>query len=454
MAKFEPNSADLRGDPRAFACPGLYRIVPAKDGGICRVRIPLGCLSADQARAIASVATEHGNGIVELTNRGNIQIRGILGPEQELLISELVDSGLGTGERWADDTRNVLMNPSAGNDPDELIDVRPIAAAILDRFSNDIGFAVLSPKFALQIDGGGAMSLADHAHDVWLLAVDTDAHGVMFKMGLGGPIDYGPDCVDARLVRPSECLEVVVAATLEFIETGVRGSGSTHIRQLLETMTRDAIWHRVEHRIGRSLLKIVPGQLRSRAVLVTRPPVGIIAQRVPHLRSVGAAPVLGRIDARGLGAVADIATRFGGGNLRLTPWRSFLIPDVAEDSAEDALGALSRAGLVCRDDNPLSRLVACAGSSGCGSAKTDAKKDAQLLAGFLNSSIGRDTIHVSGCSKSCAVPGVADVTLVGVSDGLYDLYRRSPISDARFGARMVERVDIGQAAGHILGAKP
>lgn len=453
MAIFEPDSADVCADPRAFACPGLYRIVPAKDGGICRVRIPLGCLSADQLRAVSSVAAKHGNGIVELTNRANFQIRGISTSQQELSISELVEAGLATDERWADDTRNVLVNPSAGNDPLDLFDVRPIAAAILDRLSHDVSFAVLSPKFALQIDGGGAMSVADHAHDIWLLAVETDTHGVMFKIGLGGSIDYGADDGGTRLIRPADCLDVIVAAIEEFIEAGVRGLGFTRIRQLLETMTRDEFYHRVECRVGRRVFESVPGPVRSHAVAVTKPPVGSIAQRDMNLRSMGAVPVLGRIDAAGLAAVSEVADIFGHGAVRLTPWRSFLIPDIEADRATDALAVLGRAGLVCRDDNPLSRLVACAGNSGCASGMTDTKTDAQKLAGLLRESAGRGTVHISGCSKSCAVPGTADITLVGVANGLHDLYRRDPTGGTRFGARLAERIDIGQAAKHILGAE-
>ena len=453
MAIFEPDSADVFADTRAFACPGLYRIVAARDGGICRVRIPLGCLSTDQLRAVASVAEKHGNGIVELTNRANFQIRGISASEQELSISELIEAGLGTGERWADDTRNVLVNPSAGSDPLDLIDVRPIAGEILDRLSHDVRFAVLSPKFALQIDGGGAMSVADHAHDIWLLAVDTGEVGVMFKMGLGSPIDYGADAGGTRLIRPSDCLDVALAAIEEFIETGVRGLGLTHIRHLLETTTRDEFWHRVEFRIGRPVFETASGPGRSTAIEVTKPPVGSIAQREVNLRSVGAAPVLGRIDAVGLAAVSEVADIFGHGALRLTPWRSFLIPDIEADRAADALAVLGRAGLVCRDDNPLSRLVACAGNSGCASGMTDTKTDAQRLAGLLSESAERATVHVSGCSKSCAMPGTADVTLVGVADGLYDLYRRDPRDGTRFGAHLAERIDVGQAAKHILGAE-
>ncbi len=407
----------------------------------------------DQLRAVASVAERYGNGIVELTNRANLQIRGIAVPEQELSISELVEAGLGTGERWADDTRNVLVNPSAGSDPLDLIDVRPIATAILDRLSRDVGFAILSPKFALQIDGGGAMSVADHAHDIWLLAVDTDAHGVMFKMGLGGPIDYGADNGGTRLIRPPDCLDVVVAAIEEFIETGVRGLGLTHVRQMFETTTRDEFWRRIARRVGRPAVKLASSPVRVHAVAVNQPPVGIIAQRTPDLRSVGAVPALGRIDAVGLAAVGEVAEIFGRGTLRLTPWRSFLIPDIEADRVTDALAVLNRAGLVCQNDNPLSRLIACAGSSGCASGLADAKGDARRLAGLLVDSKLQETVHVSGCSKSCAVPGTADVTLVGVANGLYDLYRRDPAGGTRFGARLAERIDVGQAAKHILGAE-
>ena len=192
--------------------------------------------------------------------------------------------------------------------------------------------------------------------------------------------------------------------------------------------------------------------MRTAAGRTTRAPLGVLAQREVDLRSVGAAPVLGRIGAGGLETLADVADTYGRGKIRLTPWRSFLVPNVPAGTARDAVGVLARAGLVCDADDPLSRLIACAGCTGCASGKADVKADARRLADLIGSSADRASIHLSGCGKSCAVPGTADVTLVAISDGAYDLYRRDPGASGRFGALLARGIGLYEAAQRIAGA--
>lgn len=79
----EPLSARPPAAPlRPSACPGLLRIVPALDGGICRIKLPGGLISAPQALAVADAAERFAGGVIEATNRGNLQIRGIERPRR------------------------------------------------------------------------------------------------------------------------------------------------------------------------------------------------------------------------------------------------------------------------------------------------------------------------------------------------------------------------------------
>ena len=109
-----PTSADLP-DPRPSACPGLLRIVQALDGGICRVKLAGGVLSSQQARAIAEAAERCASGVLELTNRSNLQIRGVLPGQQAELIERLLAADLGPSNPAADDVRNLLLSPAAAS---------------------------------------------------------------------------------------------------------------------------------------------------------------------------------------------------------------------------------------------------------------------------------------------------------------------------------------------------
>ena len=109
-----------RGD-----CPGVQRPFLEADGLLVRVRIPGGIVTTDQAAVLARVAAEHGSGVIELTSRANVQIRGVTTERHRLLVEELVAAGLAHADPDVDQRRNVVASPTTGLD-DGLIDVRPI----------------------------------------------------------------------------------------------------------------------------------------------------------------------------------------------------------------------------------------------------------------------------------------------------------------------------------------
>lgn len=192
----------------ASACPGLVRIVAARDGGLCRIKLPGGALTAAQARAVAAVARAFGSGVIEATNRANLQVRGVKAGREASASRALIDAGLGPlmdGASAAsleacaaarDDVRNVMLSPTAGRDPDALVDSAALAARLLAMLQTEPRCAALSPKFSVLLDGGERLAALDHPHDIWLSAL-RDAHGApadtQFAIGLAGcpPVDGG-----------------------------------------------------------------------------------------------------------------------------------------------------------------------------------------------------------------------------------------------------------------------
>ncbi|MER2102462.1 MAG: precorrin-3B synthase, partial [Pseudomonas atacamensis] len=173
---------------RPSACPGLLRIVQALDGGICRIKLDGGSISADQADAVAAAAEAFASGAIEATNRGNLQIRGI-GAQSAALIERLLAAGLGPKNAAGDDVRNLMLSPAAGIDRQMLIDTRPLAGQILDTLQSHPRFHELSAKFAVQLDGGEALAMLEHPHDLWLSAFERDGD-ILWAFGLAGcPID-------------------------------------------------------------------------------------------------------------------------------------------------------------------------------------------------------------------------------------------------------------------------
>jgi precorrin-3B synthase len=163
-----------------------------------------------------------------------------------------------------------------------------------------------------------------------------------------------------------------------------------------------------------------PGLL-DRATPQPRAPIGVHRSRREGDVFVGAAPVLGRLDAAALDALGDLADRYGDGTVRLTPWRSVLVPGVQADRGPALLAELAGLGLVTDPADPALSVVACVGSAGCAAGLADTLADARSLIADLRraGTSASPSIHVSGCAKRCASRATYDVTLVAVGPGRY-----------------------------------
>ncbi|KFL26487.1 hypothetical protein JP74_12095 [Devosia sp. 17-2-E-8] len=403
---------------RQSACPGLYRLAPARDGGICRVKVALGTLDAAQARALAAASRQWGNGIVEITSRANLQLRGIAVTDGDALARRLLDAGLGATSSGADDVRNVMVSPSYGIDDQALLDTAPIARALLSLLDQRADFHALSPKFSILVDGGEATAPLHHPNDIWLAAVTRDT----FALGLGGTLRDSPlGTVQAENV----------VATLATIIERFLATGASRMRQLGDRAR--------ELTDGLVDTPIAPGARASASHF------GIHAQS-PAISWIGARPPLGRLTPEMLEGLATLAEREGDGTIRLTPHQSVILPGLVRPDM--ALSALEALGLVTAPDHPLSDMLACSGSSGCRSALADTQRDAMLLAGFGI----RAGLHLSGCEKSCASAQAAPHTLVAVAPGRYDLYRRADGAASRFGEKLASSLTVAGIARKLAKA--
>ncbi len=139
---------------RRSACPGLSRMVMAKDGAIARIKLRLGRLPRNRRFALADIAEHSGARAIELSIRSNVQLRGIAPARWDEVVTALYEAGLGADNPAADDIRNVMVSPTAGIDPGQICDVTGLASDLLAMLQAEKAFHALSPKFSLQVDGG------------------------------------------------------------------------------------------------------------------------------------------------------------------------------------------------------------------------------------------------------------------------------------------------------------
>jgi precorrin-3B synthase len=385
--------------------------------------------------------------VLELTNRSNLQIRGVLAGQQAELIERLLAAGLGPRHSAADDVRNLLLSPAAGLDPQALLDTRPLAAALLELLQDTPALHGLSAKFALQLDGGEALAMREHPHDIWLSALPGTPARLAF--GLAG-CPHEPPLASVSAEQVPLLVEQLLRLFLE-----LAGTAYSRMRQLLSVIPAHQLLQQLQARLP-FVLQAAPTDWQ-RPPLSQGAPIGLYPQRQAGLRMVAAATRLGRLDAAQLRALADLAEQYGDASLRLTPWQGLLLPNIPLKAADSVLLALADLGLLTDANEPLSQLIACTGSAACGKGLADSKADALRLAARLRSGTARPQVHLSACPRSCAAAHIAPFTLLAASAGHYQLYRRTP-EVAGFGQLQAAAMTIDEAgdwfAAHCATGKP
>jgi precorrin-3B synthase len=339
------------------ACPGAVELHAAADGGLARIRVPGGTLSAAQWDVVRLAALELGSGSLELTSRANLQIRGLADGVE--LGARLRAAGLlpsSTHER----IRNIIAAPLEDNQGlvdalDVALCADPLLASLPGRFLVTVGDAVSGL--------GGDFGLVGEA----LLLAGTDTG-----------------------VRVHDPVDAVVTAARLFQQ--IRGTA----------------WRLSE--VDGGVRKITEHFGVSDAPRIT-PAVTPVA---PSPRTPGVP--LGRLDARQLPGVP----------LRLTPWRSLVVPEGTDTS-----------GLITDPDSPWHGVSACTGRPGCAKSLSDVRADARAwvdashhthvpgrvppvsIPGSRSDTPG--AVHWSGCARRCGRPAGDVIEFVATGDGYEEI---------------------------------
>ncbi len=434
---------------------GLFHTAPAQDAYMCRLRVPANQISSRQLRGLAVLAAEYASGYVDLTTRGNLQLREVGAGHAPDLLMGLYDLGLTSRGAGADNIRNVTATPTSGFDPQELCDVRPQARALHHYILHSRDLYGLPRKFNVAFDSGGQVSVAGATNDIALRAVrvlerrEELAPGVYYRVLLGGITGHGSFGRDAGIVVPSEeCVAVVAAMLRVFAAAGDRTNRKrARLKYVLERWGIERFVAETEALLGTALRRLPIEHCTAAAPVVRGAHVGVHRQRQPCCNWVGVGVPGGRLSGAHMTALADLAERFGAGKLRLTVFQNALIPHVADRDTAALLAALDEIGLSASPSSYAAGTVACTGNAGCKYAMTDTKSTAVTLARHLERSAPLDgpiNIHLTGCPNSCAQHYCGDIGLLGVGtthDGAaVEAY------DVLFGGGMDQEQALGEEA--------
>ncbi|TPJ29496.1 precorrin-3B synthase [Mesorhizobium sp. B2-8-3] len=429
---------------RRGACPALSAPMQTGDGLLVRLNPVAGGLAPKSLIGLGESALRHGNGIMEVTARGSLQIRGLTADSARLLAAEVDALGIAVRSGVP-----VEVGPLVGIDPQEIADPRPLAERIRVAIEEAGLTARLGPKVSVVVDGGGQLTMDAVTADVRLKAVGAGGD-VLWSVSVAGD---GHSSRPLATVDADASRDIAVAALRMVAERG----REAHARDLSERQLNSlARWHSVtppsvlpdispargEIDLSSALspigkvepsaksaggepspkLPISPpaGEMSGRTeggVKKRQPkthPIGTFALTDGH--ALGIALPYGSMPAQNLIDLATQAANLGASEIRLAPGRALLFLGLSAPSTLQSSAAAL--GFVTDPADPRTRIAACPGAPACASGRIATRAIAETIAkesaGLLDASL---SLHISGCAKGCAHSGTAALTLVGDENG-------------------------------------
>ena len=401
---------------------GLFYVAPNQNSYMCRLRIPNGILKAAQFAGVADLAERYGGGYAHVTTRANLQVREIEAHNTVVMIEAIQDLGLCSRGSGADNIRNVTGTPTAGIDPQELIDTRPYAREWHFHILNDRSLCGLPRKFNVAFDGAGTVAVLEDTNDIGFQAVIVNEGfgldpGVWFKLCLGGITGHRDFARDTGvLVQPKDACMVADAVVRVFVERGDRTDRTkARLKYVLDVVGIERFIGLVEEKLGRKFDRAVPGAVAPRPAFDRTAHIGVHPQRQSGLNWIGVVVPVGRMSVAQMRGLAAIAGEFGDGDLRLTVWQNLLISGVSSENLAAATARIEALGFAINANAIRSGLVACTGNTGCKFAAADTKRHAEEIARWCETRVPLDTpvnIHLTGCHHSCAQHFVSEIGLL------------------------------------------
>lgn len=400
---------------------GLFLRKPTPGFFMLRVRIPNGFSNADQLRVLSLIATEYGNGLIDITTRQQFQIRHLRIENIEMVFEALESVGLTSLQTGIDNVRNIMGCPVAGLHPKEIIDASPWVKALNQHILNNSEFVNLPRKFNIAITGCPDNCIHTETQDLALVPAIKTIGGVEhigFNILAGGKLGSGGYRIASSLnifVHPEEVVEVCAEIILLFRDNGYRDSRTQNrLAFLLDEWGEERFREELVLRLKRPLE--TAGQ--DKRLSEIKDHMGIYRQKKSKMNFVGLKVIVGRILAEELFQVAELAHQYGNGEIRISPNQALIIPNVTDKGLGDFLEEPALKNLLYAPSAVQKNLVSCVGKDYCHLATIETKGQAVDVARRVEEKldlekVGPISMHWSGCPAGCGNHLVADIGLLG-----------------------------------------
>ena len=417
------NAAPSPADNFRWRYYGLFYVAPAQDSYMCRLRIPNGILKHWQFAGMADLAERLCGPFCHVTTRANLQVREIPPKHAVALIEGIQDLGLCSRGSGADNIRNVTGTPTAGIDPQEILDTREYARAWHYHILNDRSLTGLPRKFNVAFDGAGKIAVLEDTNDIAFTAVEVrDGFGVepgiWFRLGLGGITGHKDFAKYSDIiVKPADATKVADAIVRVFIDTGDRTNRlKARMKYVIDGLGMEKFVALVEEKLGHAFTRVPEEAMAPRPAFDRMAHIGVRKQKQEGLNWIGVTLPLGKVTCAQMRGLAKIAQDLGDGDIRLTVWQNLLISGVCDANVDLASAAIKAIGLDVETSQVRAGLIACTGRAGCKFGLADTKRTAARIADWCDPRMSIETpinIHLTGCHHSCAQHYISDIGMIG-----------------------------------------
>ncbi|CAI3953732.1 Sulfite reductase [Commensalibacter communis] len=358
-------------------CPSLYKPMETGDGFLCRIKPFFSSITSEQAKIIAELSEQYGNGYMNLSQKGNLQLRGFTRENIDLAIPRIIKAHLGSNDAMMEEKRNIMISPVWDIDISRNPEVYPIAIELQTALQDHPDIHPLTGKFSFLIDGGEYYGLQNIYADVNIRFYE--GHWII-QLGQNEQVIQ---CSRKDLVK-------IILEIIQFCRDHQlkRLLNPDNAQLYLQQLSYPTIKYINIHQ--HNTLPIGSPQLSATSIVHLGVPFGLLkASQLLHL--------------------AAIADQYGNKTLRFTPWRSIILPHCSPE----ALPTLS--DFIITQDDPRLYMTTCPGKPFCIQGQQATIDAVSSLVPIWKNQ--KSMIHISGCAKGCASPQINPVTLCATKEG-------------------------------------
>jgi precorrin-3B synthase len=386
-------------------CPGALRPMRSGDGFVVRVRPRAGALPVTALLGIAAIAERFGSGEIDLTNRGNLQLRGITDATLDAVRSALGEMGLLDASIESEAVRNVIVDPLSGLDP-QRADIRDLAAELENVLGRNHHLWELPTKFGFSLSGNAVAAVGGRNSDIMISASDDCC-----LICLDGAVEAR--CEVAR----GDVIDAACQLALVFTQIATQGREIGRMRDAISVLGASAIFAMAGLPVSDA---VYPANDECGAA------VGLLF-RDDAIFAAGVGLPFGRISGKKLAELCDVARAASAASVHTGAQRVLYFPIASAAAGAAMMQRAELLGLIVRVDDVRLKMDVCPGMPGCANASTNTRADAQYFADNFGEKLDGRSLHISGCEKGCARHASASFTFVG-RGGRYDVIRNGSAS--------------------------